>query len=494
MACGEPPGAPHFRSTGSGEQPAPTSATTHHPPDRIRPAGVTVPGSSRPAAACATCAAPLGRNDHFCTACGNPIGAPPGSEGTRNTGAADTSIARELLGAPTDEGGSGAAHRPLFGRLGLGLVGVGLAGLVGLAAFALLSTGGDSPSRVDDAESADPGQDLVRPQVATTQSSETAQPTEVETTVDPTTTETPRVERAAGGQNAPVHVDGQPLTPMPAGVLQTGPETDPSYGALAPTLVGTDFEGDEVVIAPNGTPKAIYFLAHWCPHCQREAPLVQDLVDRGRVPAGLEIYAVSTAVAPERGNYPVSAWLLGDVGFTSPIVQDDADSTALAAFGTGGLPFVVYLDSSHRVVARSAGEIGQEAMAEMWSLATEPPDTVVDELFADGRYLEQPTDSALDATIGTANEANIGFVWLDRSGGSVEATALADDYVERLSARGSPMDTVLVLLDNGYAASSLTVSQSVLDRALNSAFEGFSNGDPDRAVAAFVAETLVAND
>ena len=170
----------------------------------------------------------------------------------------------------------------------------------------------------------------------------------------------------AGEQTAPIEVSGEALAPMPAGVNLTGPDSDPSFGAVAPTLTGTTFDDEEVTITADGTPKAIYFLAHWCPHCQAEVPLVQGLIDAGRVPEGFEIYGVSTAVDRGRGNFPASTWL-EEEGFTPTVIRDDELSSALGAYGNGGFPYVVYLDGENRVLARSAGELGGEAIAQIWA-------------------------------------------------------------------------------------------------------------------------------
>lgn len=169
----------------------------------------------------------------------------------------------------------------------------------------------------------------------------------------------------AGEQVADIAIDGDGLTPMPGGVSLTDPSTEPSFGQVAPTLTGTDFEGNEFTIEADGTPKVVYFLAHWCPHCQREVPQVQGLIDAGRVPDGLDIYAVSTAVDRGRGNFPVSTWL-EEEGFTPQTMRDDASSSALVAYGNGGFPYAVYLDGENRVIARSSGELGADTIASLW--------------------------------------------------------------------------------------------------------------------------------
>ena len=170
----------------------------------------------------------------------------------------------------------------------------------------------------------------------------------------------------AGEQTSEVTIDGAPLAPMPSGI-QISDETDAAVGAEAPTLTGTTFDDEEIVIGNDGRPKAIYFLAHWCSHCQAEVPVVQSLIDAGRQPDGMDVYAVSTSVDRGQGNYPASTWL-EEEGFTPTTIRDDEASSALQAFGGSSFPYVVYLDSENRVISRSAGELGSEAINQLWDL------------------------------------------------------------------------------------------------------------------------------
>lgn len=174
-----------------------------------------------------------------------------------------------------------------------------------------------------------------------------------------------RTSDAVAEQTAAVTLTGDPLTPLPLDVRLSNAATDPEAGTIAPTLTGTDFDGNEVVIEPDGRAKAIYFLAHWCPHCQAEVPAVQELISEGALPDGMDVYAVSTGVDPGQGNYPPQVWL-ADEGFEPPTIRDDASSTAIATFGGSSFPYAIYLDADHRVVARSAGQAGKDTIASLW--------------------------------------------------------------------------------------------------------------------------------
>jgi thiol-disulfide isomerase/thioredoxin len=172
-------------------------------------------------------------------------------------------------------------------------------------------------------------------------------------------------EPAVIEQTAAVTLGGDALSPLPEGLKISNVDTDPLGGQLAPTLTATTFDGSEVTIEPDGSPKVIYFLAHWCPHCQAEVPLIQGLIDDGSLPDGVDVYGVSSIVDDTRDNHPPSDWFAAEA-FSPTVVRDDADSSAFLHFGGSGLPYAVYLDGDHRVVARSVGSLDANGINELW--------------------------------------------------------------------------------------------------------------------------------
>lgn len=171
-------------------------------------------------------------------------------------------------------------------------------------------------------------------------------------------------------QVAPVVVEGEPLAPMPEGVSITAAADDPAIGTIAPTLRGTNFDGSEVVVSADGTPTAVMFVAHWCPHCQREVPVVVDLIANGAKPDGFDVVIVSTAIQEGQPNYPPQDWLVEE-SWPGVVMRDSAEFDALLAYGAGGFPFTVYLDGANQVVARSAGELEPEVIEGLWLAAAE---------------------------------------------------------------------------------------------------------------------------
>ena len=115
---------------------------------------------------------------------------------------------------------------------------------------------------------------------------------------------TPKTGEVKGlRQTRPVAVSGTPLPQL------SGAGADSAVGTPAPRLRGSTFAGRPVAIVDDGRPELVLFVAHWCPHCQREVPVLASwLRSRGK-PAGVDLYAVATGTTPDRPNYPPSAWL-----------------------------------------------------------------------------------------------------------------------------------------------------------------------------------------
>ncbi len=149
---------------------------------------------------------------------------------------------------------------------------------------------------------------------------------------------------------------GLPLPPLPdAG-------DDPAVGCLAPVARGPTFDGESLSVAPTDGPYALVFLAHWCPHCQREVPEITEWIAAGGVPDGVDLYAVATSTDPSRPNYPPDEWLERE-GWAVPTI-DDQDQAVADAFGLTAFPYFVLVDSGGKVAERFTGEIGTDQLSE----------------------------------------------------------------------------------------------------------------------------------
>jgi len=163
-------------------------------------------------------------------------------------------------------------------------------------------------------------------------------------------------------QTRPVTVTG---TPLPQFESTTD---DAAIGSVVPTLTGASFDGTPVTVQP-GKPTMVVFLAHWCPHCQREVPVLTQWAADGGVPKGMDVIGVATGTTPDRPNYPPSAWLERE-NFPFPVMADSSDYDAANAYGLSAFPYFVVFDSSGKLVTRASGELDPATLTTMLQTVT----------------------------------------------------------------------------------------------------------------------------
>jgi thiol-disulfide isomerase/thioredoxin len=144
---------------------------------------------------------------------------------------------------------------------------------------------------------------------------------------------------------------------------------DPAIGMAAPVLTGKGFTGNTITTESTGTPMMLVFLAHWCPHCQREVPLLVEWNKSGKTPTGIDIIAVATGTDPTNPNYPPSEWLAREeFPVLWPVMADSKDATAGDAFGLSGYPYFVLIDGDGKVVKRVSGEVAMDELTLLLSV------------------------------------------------------------------------------------------------------------------------------
>ena len=167
----------------------------------------------------------------------------------------------------------------------------------------------------------------------------------------------------------PVEVIGAALPQL----ATTDISADPAVGTPAPVLVGEDYAGQPVRIdAAVSGPTMVVVLAHWCPHCNDEIPVLNQLRDDGRIPEGVNVVAVSSLINPSAPDFPPDTWI-DDMDWTYPVLADGVDLELDAfvganALGVSGVPFTTLIDADGNVAARWAG--------------ARPPDEIVSQLEA----------------------------------------------------------------------------------------------------------------
>ncbi len=154
--------------------------------------------------------------------------------------------------------------------------------------------------------------------------------------------------------------------PQVAGVALPLFETvqgDPAVGRQAPIASGTDFDGNPVELHSTGKPTAIVFLAHWCPHCQREVKDLGTWLSEGSLPDDVALLSVATSINPDRPNYPPDEWLAREK-WAPPVLVDTTGAVA-EAYGLSAFPYWVFLNADGTVAARATGEMSTATLEQV---------------------------------------------------------------------------------------------------------------------------------
>jgi len=128
-----------------------------------------------------------------------------------------------------------------------------------------------------------------------------------------------------------------------------------SVGLQAPLFSGPDQNSEIISLEKNGKSKILLFLAHWCPHCQAEVPIVQEYIDTFGLPADVEVIGILTSIDRSRDNYPPHDWLAKE-GWSETQIYD-LDREIGTVYGLNAFPYWVTLDKDLKVVNRVTGKL-----------------------------------------------------------------------------------------------------------------------------------------
>lgn len=160
----------------------------------------------------------------------------------------------------------------------------------------------------------------------------------------------PDLPGASPGASGSAGLGTDPVVTGAALPVYADPAADAAVGQTIPTVAAAGG-----AIALDGRAKILVFLAHWCSHCQAEVPVVQAWLDAGGLPEDVDLVSVSTAIDPNRPNFPPDAWLARE-GWTPPVIVDPANTVA-DAFGLSAFPYFVFVHADGTVGARATGEL-----------------------------------------------------------------------------------------------------------------------------------------
>jgi thiol-disulfide isomerase/thioredoxin len=134
-------------------------------------------------------------------------------------------------------------------------------------------------------------------------------------------------------------------------------------GSTAPTFAVSSTGGPFDLSAAGGKPTLLEVFATWCPHCQREAPVLSKLYDTFKAQAN--IIGVSGS---ERGVDNTSPETQADVvaftqqfGARYPIAYDGQLDVA-KKYLQGGYPTIVLIGKDGKILAVGSGEVPADGL------------------------------------------------------------------------------------------------------------------------------------
>lgn len=136
-----------------------------------------------------------------------------------------------------------------------------------------------------------------------------------------------------------------------------------AQGQPAPKLSGKDmYSGREVSLQDmQGKPTLVAVWAHWCPHCQKEMPIIQQVSQEQA--ADFNFLTVTTAAGqqPAQAQYATPATFMQTQGITIPTLRDDG-TKAMQALGVQGFPTLLMVDADGKLVGKASGEMPKDQL------------------------------------------------------------------------------------------------------------------------------------
>jgi len=139
---------------------------------------------------------------------------------------------------------------------------------------------------------------------------------------------------------------------------------DLAIGAFAPIPTGIDLNGNSITMSTRvgleeRKATVIVFLAHWCSHCQREVPIIQNWINKNGSSNNINLYSVVTYIEKNKPNYPPNDWLIRE-NWSSSVIFDNEENIIAEHFGLSAFPYWVFLNSDGTVNMRHSGSLGEE--------------------------------------------------------------------------------------------------------------------------------------
>jgi|SRR3990172_397969 len=134
-----------------------------------------------------------------------------------------------------------------------------------------------------------------------------------------------------------------------------------AIGEVVPGFSAPGLDGGSVVWSDyTDAPTVLSVWAPWCPHCQVELPILDDVM---REFPAVGFVTVVTAIGDQPGPAPEDYMRENDLAF--PVAVDDDAGTIANALGIQGFPTLFFVSSDGTVAQVASGEVDAEELRQI---------------------------------------------------------------------------------------------------------------------------------
>ena len=145
-------------------------------------------------------------------------------------------------------------------------------------------------------------------------------------------------------------------------IFDPASEIDSTQGKKSPKINYLLESQNLYVNYPDERPTIFLFVAHWCPYCQDEIPVVKNWIQNEQLfEHGINVVLVVTNTNPDKSNYPPDLWLSREE-WEYPVIYDDHFSTLGIHFGVPAFPYWVFTEPDGTIAFRFAGSLSEEQL------------------------------------------------------------------------------------------------------------------------------------